>query len=86
MIIVYKGSPITFWIGKRVAKIDHMGLPNIIANKTIVPELLQDAATTETIAKTAKNLLDNSNEYEKMHSALVQIERQLQGRKYSLVE
>lgn len=88
MIIVYKGNPITFWLGKRVAKVDYLGLPNIIANQSIVPELLQDDATDESISKIAENLLNDSTTYQKMQTALIEIKQQLQGNneKTSLIE
>ncbi|HZT43414.1 MAG TPA: hypothetical protein VFA07_14695 [Chthonomonadaceae bacterium] len=62
MVIVYRGS----WLlgqewrlrgGSR--KIPHIGLPNILAERTIVPELIQDAATPEAIAQAALPLLND---------------------------
>lgn len=56
-VIVYRVNPITWGVGKRLARIKYMGLPNIIAGREIVPELLQNVARPELVAKTALKLL-----------------------------
>ena len=56
--ILYKSSPISFWIAKRVVKIPNIGLPNIVAGRQIEPELLQDDCTPENISSTALELLE----------------------------
>ncbi|MDR2005871.1 MAG: lipid-A-disaccharide synthase [Acidaminococcales bacterium] len=60
-VIVYKTSPLTAFIVRRLIKIEHIGLPNIIARKNILPELLQEQATADNIAKAAFSLLDPQN-------------------------
>ena len=50
MVIVYKVSAFTYLIGKTFVKVDNIGLVNIIAGKTIVPELIQEEANPERIA------------------------------------
>jgi len=56
--ILYKSSPVSFWIAKRVVKIPNIGLPNIVAGRQIEPELLQDDCTPEKIAATTLELLE----------------------------
>ena len=56
--ILYKSSPVSFWIAKRVVKIPNIGLPNIVAGRQIEPELLQDDCTPENISSTALELLE----------------------------
>ena len=56
--ILYKSSPLSFWIAKRLVEIPHIGLPNIVAGRLIEPELLQDDCTPEKIADTALELLE----------------------------
>ncbi len=73
MIIIYKTNPITFWLGKKVIKLKFLGLPNIIAEKSIVPELLQSEMTAENIAKHTQELLSNSALYTAQKNALSQI-------------
>lgn len=56
-IIVYKVAAFTYFIGKFLVKIPHIGLPNIIAGRQIIPELLQDAASADNIHREAVPLL-----------------------------
>lgn len=56
-IIIYKVAPLTFFLGKRVIQLDWVGLPNIIAQKQVMPELLQSEATPENISRTALSML-----------------------------
>jgi len=57
MVIVYKVSPFSYRLGKKLLRLDYIGMPNIIANREIVPELIQDKAVSENIYKTVMSLL-----------------------------
>jgi lipid-A-disaccharide synthase len=57
MIIMYKLSRLTYWIAKHMIRVGHVGIPNLLAGKTVVPELLQDEATPERLAQTAEPFL-----------------------------
>jgi lipid-A-disaccharide synthase len=50
-IIVYKMNPLTMWIARRLVKLKWVSLVNIIANKTIYPELLGADCTAEKISE-----------------------------------
>jgi lipid-A-disaccharide synthase len=50
MVIIYKVSPLTYCIGKRLIRVDHIGLCNIVADERVVRELIQHEATPELIA------------------------------------
>lgn len=65
-VVIYKTSPISYAIGKRVVKVKYMSLVNLIANKEIVPELLQHDCTPENTAKELENLLANGTNYESL--------------------
>ena len=54
MVITYKISPLTAAVGKRLIRVQHIGLVNIIAGKALVPELVQDDATAEKLAAEVK--------------------------------
>ena len=56
-VIVYKTSPITFYLGKLFVKLDFLGLPNIIMNRQIVPEFLQKDMTSLNIASALELIL-----------------------------
>ena len=57
MAIVYKVSPVTWFFGKIMVRLKHIGLVNIIAGREVVPELLQHRATAQRIAQVAERLL-----------------------------
>lgn len=56
-VLVYKTSKISYQIGKRIVKIKRIGLPNIILDQDLIPELIQDNADGNTIAKNLKQML-----------------------------
>lgn len=51
MVIVYKMSPLTYFLGKRLVKVSYIGLVNIVAGKGVVPELIQHEANPARIAE-----------------------------------
>jgi len=62
MVIIYKTSLLTWWLGRLLVKLPYVGLPNIIMDKKIVPELLQDEVDAESIVAVSSEIL-NSTEY-----------------------
>lgn len=59
MVITYKMSALSYWIAKRKQYLPYVGLPNILAGKFVVPEILQDDATPENLAQALLNLVNN---------------------------
>lgn len=57
MIIVYKVSPLSYWLGKRLIRVKHIGMANLVAGRPIVPELIQHEASAEKIARRALHML-----------------------------
>jgi len=62
MVVAYRLAPLTYWILKRLVKSPYVSLPNLLAQRLLVPELLQDAATADALAQTLLPLLDNGAE------------------------
>ena len=83
MIIAYRGPRLFYWIYLLVRCINRVCLPNIIANKSIVPEFIQDNATAENIASRIEILLFNRNAREEMVYGLSGIKKQLSDKKSS---
>jgi lipid-A-disaccharide synthase len=77
MAIFYKVSPLTYSIGKRLIKVDHAGLANIVAEARIVPEFIQDMATPQNLADEALRVLNDSRYASDMRSALEQVHTKL---------
>jgi len=61
MVVAYSVAPLTFWILKRLVKSPYVALPNLLAQRLLVPELLQDAATPDAMAQLLSALLDNGD-------------------------
>ncbi|HLU76666.1 MAG TPA: lipid-A-disaccharide synthase [Burkholderiales bacterium] len=59
MIIAYRMSPMSFAIAKRIIRVKHVGLPNILCDDRVVPEFLQDDVTPENLAQAALNLYED---------------------------
>ncbi len=57
MAIAYRGSPLTYAIARRLVRIEHIGLPNVILGRGVVPERLQNAADPEQLAHDIETLL-----------------------------
>lgn len=57
MVIAYKFTPLTFFIAKRMVKLKWFSLPNLLLNKSLVPELLQDEVTVDNIVELVKQRL-----------------------------
>jgi lipid-A-disaccharide synthase len=83
MIIAYKVSPISFWAARRVVKVPHIGLVNLVAGEGIVPELVQDEVTPERLAHEAVTLLDNDSLRENMIQKLKGVKLSLGTRRAS---
>ncbi len=79
MIIIYKVSPISYWLGKIMIKINNIGLVNLIAGREIVPELVQNKASPENIADKALAILNDSQGLEKLRNELCGIRDLLGG-------
>ncbi|MBD8093130.1 lipid-A-disaccharide synthase [Pseudomonas fluorescens] len=62
MVVAYRLAPLTFWILKRMVKSPYISLPNLLAQRLLVPELLQDDATPEALAQTLLPLIDGGEE------------------------
>ena len=59
MVIAYRMPAASYWIMSRMGTLTFVGLPNILAGESLVPELLQDAATAERLAVTLLDLLND---------------------------
>ncbi|ORM58474.1 lipid-A-disaccharide synthase, partial [Mixta calida] len=47
MVVGYRMKPVTFWLAERLVKTDYVSLPNLLAGRELVPELLQDDCQPE---------------------------------------
>ncbi|MBF0629198.1 MAG: lipid-A-disaccharide synthase [Magnetococcales bacterium] len=59
MSVLYRVNRLTYEIGRRVIRVGHIALPNLVAGRSLVPERIQDAATPEILAADLRALLDD---------------------------
>jgi lipid-A-disaccharide synthase len=76
-IIIYKLAPLTYFLGKFLVKISNIGLPNIVAGRRIIPELLQDDANPEAIAAETIKILTDKHIYNQMKTDLGEVKTKL---------
>ncbi len=77
MLIAYRLSPLTYWLGKQLVKIPFIGLPNIIAARPIVKELIQHEANADNLAMEIERLLNDQVYRDQCLQALQQVREQL---------
>jgi len=81
MIIIYKMSPVTYWLGRMLvrSRVRYFGLVNLIAGREISPELLQGEASSKKIADMAFEMLNDASRLEKTKNELLGIKDVLGG-------
>jgi lipid-A-disaccharide synthase len=77
MVVIYKVSASSYAIGRRFIRVEHISLVNIIAGRTVVPELIQDEARPERIAAEVRELIVQKDRAQEMRDALAQIRGKL---------
>lgn len=79
MVIIYKVSPVSFWLGKTLIRVPNIGLVNLVAGKQIVPELIQHQACAENIASALENLLSDADALQHLKQRLFALRDVLGG-------
>ena len=77
LIVIYKAAKISYEIAKKLVRIKYIGLPNIIAEKEIVPELIQENADPIIIYNKIKYYLDNEDAMNEIKENLLEIKELL---------
>lgn len=73
MAIVYRLTPISYWLGRVLVRIPYIGLPNILAGRHVVREFIQHDATAENIAGEIARILRDRDYAEAMRLSLRRI-------------
>ena len=77
MIVSYIVSPITAMIMRRLLKQDFISLPNLLAGREVVPEILQEHATAENLAKAVNERLEDEDLIHQLQETFLFIHKQL---------
>ncbi|MCE5262685.1 MAG: lipid-A-disaccharide synthase [Deltaproteobacteria bacterium] len=77
MVVVYKVSGVSYAIGRRFIRVNHISLVNLIAGNAVVPELIQAEANPERIAAEIRSLVTIRGKAKEMKAALAMIRGKL---------
>lgn len=76
-VVVYRVSPVNYWIGRKIIKVNFISLGNLILNRTCFRELLQEYFTPENILTEVRRLLEDSEYRNKMRDGYREIRQAL---------
>lgn len=79
MVVVYRLAPLTYLLGRRLVKVPHFAMANLIAERRLVPEVIQRELTPERVAAEVEALLDDQRRRESMREGLAEVRRRLGG-------
>jgi lipid-A-disaccharide synthase len=79
LVVVYRLSPLTYRLGRRFVRVDTFAMPNLVAGRRVVPELIQDEFVPERVAAEALALLTDVAAAARMRRDLRQVRERLGG-------
>jgi len=77
MVIIYKLSPLTYWLALMLINTPYYGLVNIVAGESVVPELIQSKANAENIAAEILKFLKNPGYRQEVQNRLLLVRKNL---------
>jgi lipid-A-disaccharide synthase len=77
MVVVYKLAWLSYWLGRLLVRMSHFALVNILAGRTVVPELLQAEASPERMAAEIERLLTDAGARRAQLDGLEEVRRSL---------
>jgi lipid-A-disaccharide synthase len=79
MVTFYKVTRLSWWAGRRLVKVPYLSMVNLIADRMVVPELIQNEMTPEKLALAASELLADPKRAQKMRDDLALVRQLLSG-------
>jgi lipid-A-disaccharide synthase len=77
MVVVYKMAWLSYWVARLLVRMSHFALVNILAGRTVVPELLQQEASPERMASEIERLLSDPGARRAQLDGLLEVRRSL---------
>jgi len=77
MVVVYKMATLSYWIISSLLKVPYVSLPNLLANRLLVPELLQHQATPDNISQYVIQKLESLSDRDKTIHEFSHLHREL---------
>ena len=79
MIVAYRTTALTYWLGKRIIRVKWLGMVNLIANRTLCPEFIQGAARPGAMADALEPLIADGPARQLQLAGLEEVARALEG-------
>lgn len=76
-VVVYRLSLLTWLLGRRLVKLDTFAMPNLIAGRKIVPELIQAGFTADAVVRELRKILPDGPARREMQDSLAEVKRKL---------
>jgi lipid-A-disaccharide synthase len=77
MVVVYHVSPVTYALGRRLVDVPHFAMVNLIAQRRLVPEIIQREFTPDRVAAEVVSLLDDTGRRQEMLAGLSEVRQRL---------
>jgi lipid-A-disaccharide synthase len=77
MVVVYRAHPVTYRIARLLVRIDHVAMPNLIAGRRVVPELMQGEFKPERVAELLGEYLTSESRTNEVRRDLDDVRRRL---------
>ena len=77
MVVVYRMSAFSWWLGRRLVQVPHIGMVNILSGEEVVPEFLQDRAQPGPIARTILRYFRDETHRQAIQAQLAQLRQSL---------
>jgi len=76
MVVAYKVAPVTYWIARlfRLMKVEHFSLPNLLADRALVPELIQADANPDALSMALLPLLASADKNQALKNEFAQLQ------------
>jgi lipid-A-disaccharide synthase len=78
-VMVYRLAGLTWTLGRHLVKLPHYGMVNLVAGRKVVPELIQDGYTPESVEREVRALLEDGPVRQRMTEALAEVREMLRG-------
>jgi lipid-A-disaccharide synthase len=77
MVVGYRMKPFTFWLAERLVKTPYVSLPNLLAGREIVTELLQHECVPDKLAAALMPLLEDSPQTEELKQTFLELHQSI---------
>ncbi|MDY3983610.1 MAG: lipid-A-disaccharide synthase [Veillonellaceae bacterium] len=76
-VLLYRVASLTYWIARLIVHVKWVGLPNIVAGREVIPELIQDAVSPDNVYKHLTAIIDDTDRYKQMKDDLLEVRKAL---------